>query len=66
MIQTFYLLNKNQSLLDAKTQTISIIPSALLELIGLMILLIPLLYLYKEGISNNEIIMAQFIIVRKP
>ena len=44
----FYILNKNQSLLDAKTQTISIIPRALLELMGLMILLITLLYLYKE------------------
>lgn len=56
LINNFYLLNKNQSLLDAKTQTISIIPRALLELMGLMILLITLLYLYKEGISNNEII----------
>ena len=56
LINNFYLLNKNQSLLDAKTQTISIIPRALLELMGLMILLITLIYLYKEGISNNEII----------
>ncbi len=56
LIKNFYILNKNQSLLDAKTQTISIIPRALLELMGLMILLITLLYLYKEGISNNDII----------
>ena len=56
LINNFYILNKNQSLLDAKTQTISIIPRALLELMGLMILLITLLYLYKEGISNNDII----------
>ena len=56
LINNFYLLNKNQSLLDAKTQTISIIPRALLELMGLMILLITLIYLYKEGISNNDII----------
>ncbi len=56
LINNFYLLNKNQSLLDAKTQTISIIPRALLELMGLMILLVTLLYLYKEGISNDDII----------
>ena len=56
LLNNFYILNKNQSLLDAKTKTISIIPRALLELMGLMILLITLLYLYKEGISNNDII----------
>ena len=56
LINNFYLLNKNQSLLDAKTQTISIIPRALLELMGLTVLLITLIYLYDSGISNNEII----------
>jgi len=56
LINNFYLLNKNQSLLDAKTQTISIIPRALLELMGLTVLLIILIYLYDSGISNNEII----------
>lgn len=56
LINNFYLLNKNQSLLDAKTRTISIIPRALLELMGLTVLLITLIYLYDSGISNNEII----------
>ena len=56
LINNFYLLNKNQSLLDAKTQTISIIPRALLELMGLIVLLITLIYLYDSGISNDEII----------
>ena len=56
LINNFYQLNKNQSLLEAKTQTISIIPRALLELMGLMILLVTLLYLYKDGISNDDII----------
>ena len=56
LINNFYLLSKNQSLLDAKTQTISIIPRALLELMGLTVLLIILIYLYDSGISNNEII----------
>ena len=56
LINNFYLLSKNQSLLDAKTQTISIIPRALLELMGLTVLLITLIYLYDSGISNNEII----------
>ena len=56
LINNFYLLNKNQSLLDAKTQTISIIPRALLELMGLTVLLITLIYLYNSGISDNEII----------
>ena len=56
LINNFYLLNKNQSLLDAKTRTIGIIPRALLELMGLTVLLITLIYLYDSGISNNEII----------
>lgn len=56
LINNFYLLSKNQSLLDAKTRTISIIPRALLELMGLTVLLITLIYLYDSGISNNEII----------
>jgi len=56
LINNFYLLNKNQSLLDAKTRTISIIPRALPELMGLTVLLITLIYLYDSGISNNEII----------
>ena len=56
LINNFYLLNKNQSLLDAKTQTISIIPRALLELMGLTVLLNNIIYLYDSGISNDEII----------
>ena len=56
LINNFYLLNKNQSLLDAKTKTISIVPRALLELMGLIVLLITLVYLYNSGLSNNDII----------
>ena len=56
LINNFYLLNKNQSLLDAKNKTISIVPRALLELMGLTVLLITLMYLYNSGISNDDII----------
>ena len=56
LLNYFYSLNKNQSLLDAKTQTISIIPRALLELMGLLVLLIALVYFNKIGISNEKII----------
>ena len=56
LLNYFYSLNKNQSLLDAKTQTISIIPRALLELMGLIVLLIALVYFNKIGISNEKII----------
>ncbi len=56
LINNFYLLNKNQSLLDAKTKLISIVPRALLELMGLTVLLITLVYLYNSGISNDDII----------
>jgi len=56
LLNYFYSLNKNQSLLDAKTQTISIIPRILLELMGLIVLLIALVYFNKIGISNEKII----------
>lgn len=56
LINNFFLLNKNQSLLDAKTQTISIIPRALLELMGLIVLLMTLIYLNDTGTSDDNII----------
>jgi ABC-type multidrug transport system fused ATPase/permease subunit len=56
LTNNFFLLNKNQSLLDAKTQTISIIPRALLELMGLIVLLMTLIYLNDTGISDDDII----------
>ncbi len=56
LLVNFYNLNKKQSELEAKNSVVNLIPRAILELIGLSILLISIIFLLKSGISSEKFI----------
>ncbi len=56
LINQFYLLHKNQGLLDSKNATIQLFPKALLEISAIIILLSVMLYFNHIGLSEDLIL----------
>ena len=56
LIDKFYYFNKDQSHIDTKNSTIQLIPKALLEILGLSILLSAVFYFNNLGLSQDIIL----------
>lgn len=56
LINKFFSINQNQSKIDVYNSTIQLVPKALLEITGLIILLSIIIYFHSSGVSEDIIL----------
>ena len=56
LIKKFFSINQNQSKIDVYNSTIQLVPKALLEITGLVILLSIIIYFHSSGVSEDIIL----------